>query len=85
MVADEIGCSPAQLAIQWVMRGRGVIVPLVGARTREQLDDNLGCLDVEISDDHRGRLEEASAIRMGFPHDMLAQMGARNVINHRER
>jgi aryl-alcohol dehydrogenase-like predicted oxidoreductase len=84
-IADEIGCTPAQLAIRWVMHGRGVIVPLVGARTREQLDDNLGCLDVELSDIHLRRLDEASAIRMGFPHDMLAQMSARNVVNHRER
>jgi aryl-alcohol dehydrogenase-like predicted oxidoreductase len=82
-VADDIGRTPAQVALNWVMRGRGVIVPLVGARTREQLDENLGCLDFELSDAHMKTLDEASAIRMGFPHDMIAEFVSPRVVDHR--
>ena len=63
-----------------------MIVPLVGARTREQLDENLGCLDVRLSDDQIQRLNDVSAIEPGFPHDMLsmqAEARARRIDNHR--
>jgi aryl-alcohol dehydrogenase-like predicted oxidoreductase len=82
-VADEIGRSPAQVALRWVLGGNGVIVPLVGARTRLQLDDNLGCLDFELSSDQRERLETASEIELGFPHDFLQERMPRGVEDHR--
>jgi len=82
-VADEIGRTPAQVALRWVMGGQGVIVPLVGARTRDQLDENLGCLEFELDEAQRTRLDEASRIELGFPHDFLRQMAPRGVENHR--
>lgn len=84
-VADEIGATPTQVALQWVIRGLGVVIPLVGARTAEQLEENLGCLDVTLSEEHMKRLNDCSAIEMGFPHDMLAGQQARNrkIISHR--
>lgn len=83
-VARELGRTPAQVALAWVRQGQGVIVPLVGARTRAQLDDNLGCLDFELSAAHKQRLDEVSRIELGFPHDFLAQFRAGSVVNHRE-
>jgi len=83
-VANEIGRTPAQVALRWVIGGRGVIVPLVGARTKAQLDDNLGCLEFELDDVHRQRLDDASRIELGFPHDFLKQMMPRGVEDHRE-
>jgi aryl-alcohol dehydrogenase-like predicted oxidoreductase len=83
-VARELGRTPAQVALAWVRQGQGVIVPLVGARTRAQLDDNLGCLDFELSPAHKQRLDEVSRIELGFPHDFLAQFRAGSVVNHRE-
>jgi hypothetical protein len=41
-----------------------------GARTLKQLEDNLGALKVSLSDEDRERLEEVSAIELGFPHDL---------------
>jgi aryl-alcohol dehydrogenase-like predicted oxidoreductase len=83
-VADELGRTPAQVALRWVLGGPGVIVPLVGARTREQLDDNLGCLAFELEAAQRARLDEVSKIALGFPHDFLREMAApRGVENHR--
>jgi len=85
-VAQEIGATPTQVAIQWVIRGHANIVPLVGARTVEQLDDNLGCLDVVLDDAHMQRLDEVSAISPGFPHDMLSRQAEgrqARIHNHR--
>jgi len=82
-VADEIGRTPAQVALRWVCQGPAVIVPLVGAKTRAQLDDNLGCLDFELEEAQLARLREASPIDLGFPHDFLERMAPRGVENHR--
>ena len=84
--AEELGVTPAQVAIAWVRGGEGNVIPLVGARTAEQLDENLGALEVTLTDDQLTRLNEASAISLGFPHDMLrpqAQAVSKRVHNHR--
>jgi aryl-alcohol dehydrogenase-like predicted oxidoreductase len=82
-IAEEIGRTPAQVALSWVRQGPGVIVPLVGAKTRAQLDDNLGCLEFELEPEHKQRLDEASKIQLGFPHDFLRQMMPKAVEDHR--
>jgi aryl-alcohol dehydrogenase-like predicted oxidoreductase len=85
-VAEELDATPSQVAIAWVRAGEGNIIPLVGARTREQLTDNLGCLDVELSEAQLNRLNEASSISPGFPHDMLGPQVEglkRRIDNHR--
>ena len=82
-VAAEIGRTPAQVALAWVRQGQGVIVPLVGARTAEQLEDNLGCLDLHLEPEQKQRLDEVSAIELGFPHDFLTQFRSGRIENHR--
>lgn len=44
------------------------------------LEDNLGALEVVLSDDQRARLEQASAIDLGFPHEFLARPLTRSVM-----
>jgi aryl-alcohol dehydrogenase-like predicted oxidoreductase len=82
-LADELGRTPAQVALGWVRQGQGVIVPLVGARTREQLDDNLGCLDLELTPEAKRRLDEVSHIELGFPHEFLEQFRRDSIVDHR--
>jgi aryl-alcohol dehydrogenase-like predicted oxidoreductase len=85
-IATELDASPSQVAIAWVRAGEGNIIPLVGARTTEQLEENLGALDISFSDEQLERLNAASAIEPGFPHDMLrpqAQATAKRLANHR--
>jgi len=82
-VAEKIGRTPAQVALAWVRQGEGVVIPLVGAKTREQLDDNLGCLEFELDPSDKTALDEASRIELGFPHDFLAQFKTDKIINHR--
>lgn len=70
MLAAEIGVTPAQIALNWLRR-QGVI-PLVGARTAVQVKENLASVDFELSNEHMRRLDEASRIPLGYPHDFLA-------------
>jgi aryl-alcohol dehydrogenase-like predicted oxidoreductase len=58
-VAEERGATVAQLAIAWVLSRGDDIVPLVGARRREQLEESLGALDLELSADDLERIEAA--------------------------
>ena len=58
-LAGERGITPTQLAIAWVLSRGTDIVPLVGARTRAQLAESLGALDVTLSRDDVARIEEA--------------------------
>jgi aryl-alcohol dehydrogenase-like predicted oxidoreductase len=58
-IADEIGVSPAQVAIAWVAAQGSNIVPLVGARRRDRLTEALGALDVKLTEKHLAALDKA--------------------------
>jgi aryl-alcohol dehydrogenase-like predicted oxidoreductase len=75
-VASEVGRTPSQVAIAWVLgqRRRANIIPIVGARRLSQIQDNLAALSVTLPEKALSRLEEASKIELGFPHDFLAQV-----------
>ena len=79
-VADELGKSRAQVALAWTLLNPAVTSPIIGARTLRQLEDNLGALEVEFTDDQRARLDAASAIDPGFPHVMIKLPMVQNVI-----
>jgi aryl-alcohol dehydrogenase-like predicted oxidoreductase len=60
-IGAEKGATPAQLAIAWV-RSRGEdIVPVIGARRRDQLQEALGSLDVRLDPDDLARIEAAAS------------------------
>jgi aryl-alcohol dehydrogenase-like predicted oxidoreductase len=70
-VAEEIGASPAQVAIAWLRARPGVVVPIVGARREAQLRDNLGALGVALSADQQARLDAVSNVDLGFPSEFI--------------
>ncbi|MEV6719100.1 aldo/keto reductase [Lentzea sp. NPDC051208] len=70
-VASEVDRTPAQVALAWNLRRPGVTAPVVGARTPEQLLGNLAALEVELTDEQTTRLDDVSAIDLGYPHDLL--------------
>lgn len=70
-VADEIGATSAQVALAWTLVNPGVAAPVLGARTMRQLEDNFGALDVALDAAALAKLDAASAITLGFPHDFL--------------
>jgi aryl-alcohol dehydrogenase-like predicted oxidoreductase len=57
--AAERGATGPHMAIAWVLAKGASIVPVVGARTRAQLAESLGALDLDLSPDEVRRLEEA--------------------------
>ncbi|UNT00728.1 aldo/keto reductase [Streptomyces tubbatahanensis] len=71
-VATELGRTPAQVGLAWTLHNPGVTAPVIGARTPAQLEDNLGALEVDFTARQLARLDEAGAIRLGYPHDLLA-------------
>jgi aryl-alcohol dehydrogenase-like predicted oxidoreductase len=81
-VAGEVGRTPSQVAIAWLRQRKdsGVIVPIVGARKLSQVQDNLAALKLVLTDEQLARLDEVSAIQLGFPHDFLRSDGVRQVI-----
>jgi aryl-alcohol dehydrogenase-like predicted oxidoreductase len=73
-IADELSIPCTQVSLAWIRQKFGLqapVVPIVGCRTVEQLQDSLGCLEVALSIEHMQRLEEVSKIELGFPHDFL--------------
>ena len=58
-LAAERGVAPAQLAIAWVLAKDSTIVPVIGARTRRQLDESLAALEIHLTAEEIARLEEA--------------------------
>ena len=55
-------------------------MPILGVRSAEQLADNLGALDVELTETDRARLDEAAAPSLGFPRSFLESDGVRDLI-----
>jgi aryl-alcohol dehydrogenase-like predicted oxidoreductase len=71
-IASELGVTPAQLALAWI-RQRDNVLPIIGARTVDQLRDNLGCTSVTLPPALVTRLEAATQFSLGFPTDFIAQ------------
>jgi aryl-alcohol dehydrogenase-like predicted oxidoreductase len=72
-VADELGVSSSQVALAWTRARRPWVHPIIGARHLDQLTDNLGGTNLELPAKAIQRLDEASPVTLGFPHDFIAQ------------
>jgi aryl-alcohol dehydrogenase-like predicted oxidoreductase len=82
-LANEIGCTPAQVAINWVRQRpwKGpAIIPILGARSLAQLKDNLGALDFSLTPEQTERLDAIAPPSLGFPHDFLYSKNVRGLI-----
>lgn len=66
-VAEESGRHPAQVALRWLIQKPGVTAPIVGARTLQHLEINLGCTGWTLTSDQMRRLDEASATPPAYP------------------
>ena len=66
-IADQKNCTPSQLALAWCRDQPGVTSPIMGPRTMEQLEDNLGAVDVVLTEDDRESLDEVAP-----PGEMIA-------------
>ncbi|MDT5121092.1 MAG: hypothetical protein QOC96_574 [Acidobacteriota bacterium] len=59
-MAKEKGCTPAQLALAWVLAQGDDIVPIPGTKRRRYLEQNVAALDVELTQEDRQRIEEVA-------------------------
>jgi aryl-alcohol dehydrogenase-like predicted oxidoreductase len=66
-IADGRGVSAAQVALAWLLGRPGVASVIIGARTDEQLADNLRAAELELSEEERRRLDEVSALPLIYP------------------
>ncbi len=73
-IARELGSTPARVALAWVQAQPGVTSTIIGARTMQQLDDNLGALDVVLQPEHLTALHEVSQPTLNFPADFLVNV-----------
>jgi aryl-alcohol dehydrogenase-like predicted oxidoreductase len=67
-VAGAHGASPAQVALAWLLGRPAVTSVIIGARTDEQLRDNLGGASLVLSADERAALDKVSAPDLVYPH-----------------
>jgi aryl-alcohol dehydrogenase-like predicted oxidoreductase len=70
-LAKEIGRSPAQVALNWLIHQPGITSPIIGTRKVDQLIDNLKCLEFDLSPEQVKKLNEISRVDLGFPHEFL--------------
>jgi aryl-alcohol dehydrogenase-like predicted oxidoreductase len=71
-VSEEAERTPAQVAINWLLRRPAVTAPIIGARTMHQLGANLGAVGWELTSDQVERLNRASDPGMPYPYDHIA-------------
>jgi aryl-alcohol dehydrogenase-like predicted oxidoreductase len=69
-VADEIGATPAAVALAWVLQRPAVTSPILGASRVEQLDANLAALDLTLDAEHVAVLDKVSSPTLNYPADL---------------
>jgi len=70
-VAEEVGKTPAQVALNWLLQRPGVTAPIVGARTIKHLEDNLGAAGWSLDDEQVARLNQASESPLPYPYGLI--------------
>jgi aryl-alcohol dehydrogenase-like predicted oxidoreductase len=83
-VARDSGCTPSQAALAWLRQRKlftNAVIPVIGARNVSQISDSLGCLGVELSAEQMQRLDDGSAVDMGYLNGFLTApgLGARDL------
>lgn len=92
-ISESTGIPASVLAINWTRQQKGIIIPIIGARTAKQLEENMRCRNYILSEEVMKQLDEVSKIELGFPHDFLASDMVKQIlysekfdkiINHRK-
>jgi aryl-alcohol dehydrogenase-like predicted oxidoreductase len=78
-IAAEKGCTPAQLALAWVLAQGDDVVPIPGTKRRTYLDQNLGALDVKLTPADLKRIDElaprGAAVGARYPEEYMNRLG----------
>jgi aryl-alcohol dehydrogenase-like predicted oxidoreductase len=76
-IAQEVGSTPAAVSLAWLLAKPCVTSVIFGARSVEQLDDNLKAADVKLTNEHVQKLDDASAFDLGYPYKFIASVQKR--------
>jgi aryl-alcohol dehydrogenase-like predicted oxidoreductase len=71
-IAKTLGTTASRIAIAWVQGRPGVTSTIIGARTLDQLEDNLAAIDVKLAPEHLEKLDALSKPVLNFPADFIA-------------
>ena len=82
-IANLMGTTSSQVALSWVRQQETAVpvIPIIGARTKTQLEGNLASLSVQLDAAAMRRLDKASEIELGFPHDFLRTDYVRSLLH----
>jgi len=75
-IADARGVSVARIALAWLLAKPHVTSIIIGAKRIEQLEDNLGAVDVALTEDELAHLDAVSAVPPGYPDWMIDRQAA---------
>jgi aryl-alcohol dehydrogenase-like predicted oxidoreductase len=78
-IAEAHGVSVARVALAWLLSRKGVMSVIVGAKTVEQLDDNLAAGDLKLTAEELATLDQASALRPEYPGWMLERQAGQRL------
>jgi aryl-alcohol dehydrogenase-like predicted oxidoreductase len=70
------GASVARVALAWLLHQKAVTSVIIGAKTEQQLEDNLKSVDLKLSADELKRLDEVSALAPEYPGWMLQRFSS---------
>jgi aryl-alcohol dehydrogenase-like predicted oxidoreductase len=79
-VAEGLGRTPSQVAINWVRQQSPNIIPILGARRESQLRDNLGALEFTLADEQLAQLDAANPRAVAYPHTFWNDFVRRDLI-----
>jgi aryl-alcohol dehydrogenase-like predicted oxidoreductase len=63
--------TPAQVALNWLLQRPGVTAPIIGVRTREQLEDDLCAVGWKLTAEQMEKLNKASEVDLPYPYDVV--------------
>jgi aryl-alcohol dehydrogenase-like predicted oxidoreductase len=75
-IASETGKSVPQVALRWLLDRPSVVSPIIGASRPEQIDDNLGASGWRLSAEQTKRLDDVSALPLGYPYEFIQRLNA---------
>lgn len=70
--ADELGKTPSQVALSWLLGDSRVTAAIIGARNAEQVGENIEAGDYDLPTEVRQKLTDAMPLRLGYPHEWMA-------------
>jgi aryl-alcohol dehydrogenase-like predicted oxidoreductase len=72
-ISAETGRTQGQIALNWLLANPAITAPIIGARNKEQLTENIGSTGWVLTKDQIRRLDEASRLEVTYPYDQRAE------------